>query len=275
MLAHNLKVKEQIVKTVVKSGNGGAVWVPKDWLGEEVFVILPEKPKLSVNERIMLALGPYLKDIVAVAIYGSHARNEQESGSDIDVLVVTRSQKTGLKFREGNLDIVSLPLDKLKTAIEKYPAIYYQIMQEAVPLINEAVFNELKNVKVSKESFGPYLKETEDHLKSSRELLEMDKIDGQYVKSRSILYSAMLRLRGLFIIRCILAGEKFLNKKFKGFLLSKGLGVKELAASYNVYRSVRDNTSSGNLRIKIAIAEKILSILEKELKILEAEVYGK
>ena len=30
--------KEQIRKRVVRSGNGGAVWVPKDWLGEEIIV---------------------------------------------------------------------------------------------------------------------------------------------------------------------------------------------------------------------------------------------
>ena len=34
MEMQKLAVKEQIVKTVVKSGNGGAVWVPKGWLGK-------------------------------------------------------------------------------------------------------------------------------------------------------------------------------------------------------------------------------------------------
>ncbi|MEK6837908.1 MAG: DUF2080 family transposase-associated protein [Nanoarchaeota archaeon] len=275
MNTQQLAVREQIVKTVVKSGNGGAVWVPKDWLGEQVFVILPEKPKLSVKEKIMAAIGPYLKDITAVAVYGSYARNEQERGSDIDVLVITRGQKTGLKFKEGNLDIVFLPLDKLKTAIEKYPTLYYQSVQEAVPLINASVLEELKDVKISKESFKPYLRETEEHLKSSRELLELDKIDGQYVKSYSVLYSAMLRLRALFIVKFILENEKFSNKKFKGFLLGKGLDIKELSASYKAYRLVRDEMSLGSLRIKIAVAEKVLNILEKELKALEAKVYGK
>ena len=47
----NVAIKEQLLKTVVKSGNGGAVWVPKAWLGQEVVVILPQKPKLDVNEK--------------------------------------------------------------------------------------------------------------------------------------------------------------------------------------------------------------------------------
>lgn len=266
----NLAVREQVVKTVVKSGNGGAVWVPKDWLGEEVVVTLPERPKRSFRERIICMLEPHLKDVAAVAVYGSYARNEQERGSDIDVLVVTG--KTGLKFREKGMDIISLTLNQLKAAIEKYPAIYYQIVQEAEPLINASVFDSLKNVKISNENFKQYLNETEEHLESSRELLELDKIDSVYVKSYSVLYSAILRLRVLFIMKCIMANEQFSNKKFKGFLLAKGLSISEFSASYNAYRFVRDETGPGRLRIKTAVAEKLLGILETDLKVLEAKI---
>lgn len=274
MLMQNLRAKEQIVKTVVKSGNGGAVWVPKGWLGEEVVVTLPERPRLGIRERIIRLLAPHLKDVMAVAVYGSYARNEQESGSDIDALVIT-SSKTSLKFKEGKLDIVSLPLEKLKAAIAKYPALYYQIVREAVPLINASVLEELKSSKISKESFKAYLKETKEHLKSSMELLELDKIDGRYIKSYSVLYSAMLRVRALFIIRGILANEKFSNKKFKGFILSKGISAEEFGASYKAYRLVRDGMHPGSLVIKIAVAEKVLRVLKEELRELEAKVYDK
>jgi putative transposon-encoded protein len=40
-----IDVKELIEKKVAKSGNGGAVWVPKRWLGEKVVIILPRKKK--------------------------------------------------------------------------------------------------------------------------------------------------------------------------------------------------------------------------------------
>lgn len=275
MNAQQLAIKEQIVKTVVKSGNGGAVWVPKAWLGEEVVVILPEKPKFDLKERVIHLLEPHLKDIISVWIYGSYARNEQTQDSDVDILAITHDKKISSRLHEGKLDIISFPLDKLKIAIEKYPALYYQMVREAIPLINASILEELKNIKIRKESFKPYLRETEEHLKSSRELLELDKIDGQYVKSYSALYSAMLRLRALFIIKCILANEKFSNKKFKGFLFGKGLDVKEFVASYKAYRLVRDGMHPGSLVIKTAVAEKVLNILAKELKALEDKVYGK
>ncbi len=195
MELQKLAVKEQIVKTVVKSGNGGAVWVPKDWLGQEVVVILPEKPKFGLKEKIIHLLEPYLKDIISVGIYGSYARNEHTKDSDVDVLVITKDKRIKVDFKEQKLDIISFPIDKFRIAIQKYPTIYYQMVQEAEPLINAYVLEELKNIKINKENFKDYLKETEEHIKSNKELLELDKMGNIYLESYSVIYSSMLRLR--------------------------------------------------------------------------------
>lgn len=275
MQAQKLAVREQIVKTVVKSGNGGAVWVPKDWLGEEVVVILPEKPKLDVKEKVLHLLEPYLKDIISVGIYGSHARNEQSKGSDIDVLVVTKDKNLKLNFKGEKLDIVSLPIDKLKMAIEKYPIIYHQMVHQSEPLVNAYVLEELKNIQISKESFKAYLMETKEHVESSKELLELDKVDNTFLKSYSVLYSSILRLRGLFIIRCIIKKDKFLSKKFKDWIISLGLNLNEFENSYKAYSLVRDDEDTKNLRIRMTVAEKVISILENEARKLEAQIYGK
>src|SRR3989338_5832648 len=164
MEIQKLAVREQIVKTVVKSGNGGAVWVPKNWLGQEVIVLLPEKPKLELREKIIHLLEPYLKDIISVGIYGSYSRGEQTKDSDIDVLVITKDRNLKLNFKEENIELVSFPIDKFKKAIEKHPVMYYQMAQEAEPLINGHIFEELKGIKVSKESFKYYLTETKEHI---------------------------------------------------------------------------------------------------------------
>ena len=123
-----LPIKEQLVKRVVRSGNGGAVWVPKDWLGQEVIVILPQKPKLELKERIIHLLEPYLKDIIAVFIYGSYARHEETKESDIDVVVITE-KPLKINIKEPKLEINVFELDKFKKAIEKHPVMYYQIVQ--------------------------------------------------------------------------------------------------------------------------------------------------
>ena len=274
MEIQKIAVKEQIVKTVVKSGNGGAVWVPKDWLGKEVVVILPEKPKLELKEKIIHLLKPYLRDIISVSIYGSYARNEQTKDSDADVLVITKDKNLSLSFKEEKLDIASFPIEKFRKAIEKYPTVYYQIAQEAEPLINGYILEEFKNMKIGKENFKEYLKETKEHIKSSKELVELDKIDGTYLKSYSVLYSSMLRLRGLFIMKCILKSEKFSNNKFKKWLMGGGLNSKEFEDSYSAYRMVRDNENAKKIKIRITAAEKVLSVLGNELRLSEEQIYG-
>lgn len=268
----NLIIKEQIVKTVVKSGNGGAVWVPKNWLGEEVIVILPKRSDLSIRERIIHLLEPYLKDIVCVAIYGSYARNEQTKNSDVDVLVLTnKTIKIGIK--KDNLDITTFSLEKFKMAIEKYP-IYYQIIQEAEALINSHVLEELKKIEFNKESFKEYLRETEEHVKSNKELVELDKLDSEYILSDSVTYSTILRLRGLFVIDCIINKESFSNKKFKQKLISLGLSKKEFEDSYYIYQNIRNNEKN-KIKIKIITVEKLMKISDNEINLLKRRIHGK
>lgn len=272
MELRQLAAKEQLVKTVVRSGNGGAVWVPKSWLGQEVVIILPEKPRLGLKERIVHLLEPYLKDVISVGIYGSYARNEQEKDSDIDVLAVTSEKR--MKIKEGNVEITSLPIDKLKSAIQKYPTMYHQMVREAVPLINALVLEDLKSIKVKKENFMPYLRETREHGKSNREFLELDKLDGPYLASYSVMYSAMLRLRGLFIMKCILEKGRFSNRNFKSWLKAKGVRLHEYESCYHAYRLMRDGRDAKSLKISVETAEKLLAILHNELDYLEAQVNG-
>ena len=269
-----IAVKEQIVKTVVKSGNGGAVWVPKNWLGQEVVVILPKKPRLELREKVIHLLEPYLKGIMSIGIYGSYARNEQTKDSDIDVLVITKDKKLALEFKQQKMEVTSFPIDKLKKEVEKYPVMYYQMVQEVKPLVNAYVLEELKNIKIDKKNFKYYLKETKEHLKSNKELVELDKLDGVYLKSYSVLYSSILRLKGLFIIKCILKKDKFSNKKFKEWVMGFNLSEKEFENCYKAYRLIRDNQEIKILKIKIDTVDKILNSLEKEVELLEEQIYG-
>lgn len=276
MQTNKLAVKEQIVKTVVKSGNGGAVWVPKDWLGQEVIVILPEKPKIDVKERIVHLLEPYLKDVIAVFMYGSYARQEEKKESDIDVMVLTKDKSIKIKTKKPNdLEVTSFQLDKFKIAIEKYPVMYYQIVREAEPLINGYILDELKTIKIKNEALKKYIIETKEHIKSNMGLLELDKLEGDFIKSYSVIYSLVLRLKGIFIIKCILNKWKFSNKLFRNWLIKKGLNYREFEQYYTAYRLIRDNKRTDNLKIKIARVEKLLDILKKETNLLDVNLNDK
>lgn len=270
-----LAVKEQLVKKVVKSGNGGAVWVPKNWLGQEVIVILPDKPKLDIKEKVIHLLEPYLKDIISVFIYGSYARHEETKESDVDVMVVTKDKNIQIEAKEPNLEISVFQFDKLKMAIEKHPVMYYQTVQEAVPLINSYVLDELRKIKIDYKNFKNYLNETKEHIESNKEFLELDNLDGIYVTSYSVLYSAILRLRGIFVVKCILKQENFSNKKFQEWLIQNGISNQEFEQCYAAYSAVKNDKSIKNIKIQISVAEKLLNILIKETNFIETELHGK
>ncbi len=260
-------MQEQIVKTVVTSGNGGAVWVPKDWIGEEVVVTLPIKPRLSIKQRIIHLLEPYLQDIIAIGLFGSYARSEQTPGSDIDVLVITKEKDLNIPAK--GMDIVAFTMEKLKKAIAQYPVMYYPMVQEAKPLINASSLEELKKVSITKEQFHGFLQETKEHLQSSKELLVLDRLDHDRVVSYSVIYSSMLRLKGVYFIHCFLRKEAFFLKKFKTWLNRNGINKQEFENMYKAYRLVRENKSVKNVMIPIAAAERLLAILEKEVKLLQ------
>lgn len=272
MTLQQITVKEQLMKRVVRSGNGGAVWVPKTWLGQEVIVILPEKPPLNMKEEILFLLEPYLENILSVSLYGSYARNEATEDSDIDVLVITKDKQFKVLTPNRKIEFLVIPFDKLKEAIEKYPAWYYQMIQEAKPIINASLLEELKAQPVHKKGFLHYIKETKEHIQSNKELIELDALDGTYLRSYSVLYSLLLRARAVFIIQCIMTHDSFSNKKFKKWMIEQGMGIKEFELCYFVYRTIRDNKKVPHLKIHISTVEKIISILELEIKQLEEKL---
>ncbi len=264
-------IREQVVKLVVRSGNGGIVWVPKDWLGEEVIVTLPELPKLGMKERVLNVLESYLQEVVAIGIYGSYARNEQTSESDIDILVITNNY-IKLNIKEKGFDVISASINKIKEAIEKYPVLYYQIIQEIRPIINARLFEELKKIKIKKDGLREYLEDTREHTKSNEELLKLDKLDYKYLKSYSVAYSSFLRLKGLFIMECILKKDIFSNKKLKQWIMGQGVSTNEYYKWYDAYKMIRDELHKKEVKIKIKTMENIIKITKRIIRELSDKI---
>ena len=108
-MEQTIKNNEQLRRKVASIGNGAHVFAPREWLNDEVLLI--RIPKQSAEERILEVLKPYLENIIGVYLYGSYARNEQNSKSDIDLLIITNKK---ISIKKEKYEIIVLEEKNMK-----------------------------------------------------------------------------------------------------------------------------------------------------------------
>jgi predicted nucleotidyltransferase len=252
-----IEEKEQLIRIVSQVGNGAHIFAPKEWINERVLLVRLEKK--TIKEQVLEKLYPFLDKVTAVFLYGSHARKEATEFSDIDVLVIAK-EKFKLEKENGKSFII-LQEEEIPEAIKINPILMYSIFKEAVTIINPSYLDKFREIKVEKSNFKQFIKQTKESIVSSREIVELDKKTGKY-SSDSILYSAILRLRGIFIINCLLKNTPFSNSTFKEWLKNLEINYSEI---YEIYRRVRDDKPKKNINIPIWQEEKLINFLEQEL----------
>lgn len=252
--------QEQLIRIVKTFGNGAHVFVPKDWAGEQIFLVRPKNK--SVKEKILFALDDYLDSIIGIYLYGSHARDEQEEESDIDILVITDKK---IKIKAKGLEIICLEQKEIDKAIRLEPLLIYSILSEGKPIINSKLFEELKIKYVPKiDDFKEFLKDSKRMIKVNEEFLESEK--GDYLSSEAIIYSLALRLRGVFIVKSILKGDKYTHKLFKSWIKSK-LPMIDFNSIYEAYR-ISKNEEKIKQKIKVIDIKLLIEFLKNEIDIL-------
>lgn len=257
-------MESRITRKVTGIGNGAHIFAPKEWLNEEVIIM--RVPRKNPKEEILKLIYPNLDKIIAVFLFGSYARNEQEKESDIDVFIVA-SEK--FKIITKNIDMVIVPENKLEVAKKLNPILFYSMLQETIPILNSSYFEKLRREKINLRYFKDFLKDTKSSIKSNKELMEMDRKLKNKDASESVIYSLLLRLRGIFIINLLLNGKKYSKEVFREWLV-KNSGA-DYSKVYKIYRAVRDNKKIEE-KILMNQAESLLNLLIKETKKLSKKI---
>lgn len=259
--------EEQLMRTVTLFGNGAHIFVPKAWAGEQIFVLKPSKKTL--REKILGVLEPYLESIVGVYIYGSYARGEQQESSDIDLFIVTDKKIT---LKEKGFEIICLEQSKIVHAIKLEPLLMYSILSEAKPLINSNLLDELRgNYRLKLNDFSAFFKESDRIIKINQAFLDLER--GIYVSGDAVIYSLVLRLRGLFILQSLLSKKLYSHKDFKKWL-SKKLPEIDFDLIYSAYRASKDEEKIYQ-KIKTGDLALLLEFLKNELSKLKDGKTGK
>jgi predicted nucleotidyltransferase len=246
-----------IIRIVSPTGNGAHVFIPREWTGEEVFVIRKIKQKKDIKSRIMTALEDYLEHIEGIYLYGSQAREDNDANSDIDLFVIT-NRKVSIKIK--GYEIVALQKSEIDKAIKIAPTMIYLALAEAKPILNATLLYELKQkYKPQVTDFLEYIKETEGIIKVNEELLDP--------------YSIILRLRGIFTINYLLSHKAYSKKAFLSWLKDNA----KCANAKMVYDDYLNLKRDKNIKVrsKDEDIQPLLSLLKSETALLKEKIHVK
>ena len=98
-------------------------------------------------------------------------------------------------------------------------------------------------------------------MKINKGLLDLSKKNAD----NEVIYSLVLRLRGIYLLKLMKEKNKYSNTEFLKWLEGSELNRDEVAKVYDGYKSIRDNKKYKQ-EIAKDIGEKLAEFLEKEVK---------
>lgn len=253
----------QLTKQTIKVGNSSGVLLPKDWLGSEVTVIL-KKEQLDIKKDILKLLTPHFKKVLGIYIVGSYAREELTLDSDVDILIITSTPIKLPKFK--NYHFIPASINSVKDALKTNPILIYPMIIEAKPILNEFLLKELRMYKINTSKFRWFIETSKTSLNVNKEILNIEEIEGNKLfKSLPVIYSLILRLRGAYIIDCILKNKTYSNKNLIKFV-DKKLGKELFKKMYKVYVAVRDHKKIPKYEITLDDVRKLYKFVKDMIK---------
>ena len=255
-----------IKKRAIRMGNSAAVYLPKKYENAEIVIHLPEGIE-EVRQRAIELLLPHLGDVLGAYIFGSWAREEQETDSDIDILVIL-GEKQEIKNPYEDIDLRIATLESVERSIENYPAMIMPLLKEANVIINPKLLAELRGKEIDVRKFEWSFEEAKSMLGIVKSSLEMDRKAGTV--NLDLVYSLILRLRTAYAIESLIKDKVFSNFGVKKIASDYGLNESAYNRLYRVYRQVRDNKRVAE-RVKIEEIEHLLEIVKNYLNKVENE----
>ena len=221
-------------KTVQRFGNSGHVVLPKEYVGKRIRFILEPKSFEDIKFEVLGILKPYLENILGVYLYGYYARNEQTIDSDVDILVITNT-KLKVIDKINSYSIVSATVMELESTLKNNAVLLLPIVKEARTIINPGLLEKYKEYKFTNNN-------TKWFIETSMHVLELNKkgLDLNF-EIGSIVYSLMLRIRGLLMIKLMLNNQLYSKALLFSYLKSNELPQNKIEELYKIYNKEKDN----------------------------------
>jgi len=242
-------------------GNSSGVLLPREWLNKKVVVTLAELSEKEILRDVIEILynGGVLESVLGIYLVGSYARGEQNEKSDVDILVITKDiSKEQIDKSIYSILIVSEDLLKWKLKKNIFPL--GPMVREAKALLNASFLEKYRNFKLTRRNLNFHIETTKSALRMNRASIALDK-DLENKNTTGASYSLVLRLRGIYIVDCLIKRRMWKKREFL-HLLKKVAGS---TAAYEGYLRVKANKEEGK-GIKIEEAERLVDYISKKIK---------
>ena len=247
-------------KLVQKFGNGSHVVLPKEYIGRRIKFVTETKTFKDIKSEIVEILKPYLENIIGIYLYGSYVRNEQTVESDTDILVIT-SDKLKIIENIDNYHIVSTTINSIENTLKNNAVLILPVIKEAKTIINPDSLRSYKEYKFTEKNTKKFLNDTKKILELNKKGIKLG------FETGSLVYSLMLRIRGLLMIKLIMSNKLYSKASLYNYLKNNNFEKNKVEELYRIYSSERDDNKvqKSSIIIKTDI-EKLLAIAERLLK---------
>jgi predicted nucleotidyltransferase len=247
---------ETIVKQAREVGTSAGVLLPRSWLNKQVVVTLfsPSIEEIGKEVWEILFKDKLNEQVKGIYLYGSYARGDYDSQSDIDILVITHDSNKLIK--QGNYEILFVSEDRFARDLPESLNYLSMLLERKVILNSELI--EKYSLKRIKKNFKKNIIEIEKIVKINNGAIKDCEKKGVNVPD-GIIYSVVLRLRELLLAKKILSG-KTLHKDE----LIKVVGESNYSAYNRIKRNEKEleNVNPKDVTELLEISEKWL----RELK---------
>lgn len=249
---------ETLVKQAREVGTSAGVLLPRSWLNKQVVVTLFEPSEEKITNDVMRCLFEknLNEEIKGIYLYGSYARGDFDFESDIDILVITKNTNKLINY--NNYEILLVSEESFSKNLPNNLN-YLAMLKEIKVLFNRDLIDRYKEKKFSL-NFKKNLQEIEGILNINKESIN-NCLEKKINVPDGIAYSLVLRLRELFLIKCLYSKKNYNKKEFLELVGDK---------VYSAYLRIKRNQKELS-NISGEEADKLVELSEKWLKELKGQ----
>lgn len=255
----------ELIKPIVRVGNSAGVILPREFLHGRAKIEIMERP-LNIKKDIFEILDPYLYDVLGIYLVGSYAREEQNEKSDVDMIVIT--EKTNKKIKKKPYEIILVTKNNVEEELKRNALPILPMLKEAKPILNETLIDKYRETSLTKENLKWHIELTKSALKVNKAGIKLDKLMNSLCSDANA-YSLVLRLRGIYLVDCMIKNKLWSTKEFLSL-------IKKISGStkaYEGYFRIKNDIISKKEDLPFNEAEKLYLFILKKIK--EQEKWAK